>query len=120
MGEGFGMNRSPVPSPWRTKGLMHANIANFVRQDVRVSKRKPLLPVFEAVSNALDAINDRKSPGTIQVQVLRHPDQLDGGRGDPFGFIVRDNGIGFTKENIDSFDEIYSVKKLNRGGKGRG
>lgn len=100
--------------------MMHANIANFVRQDVRVSKRKPLLPVFEAVSNALDAIADQKSAGTIQVQVLRHPDQLDGGRGDPFAFIVKDNGIGFTKENIDSFDEIYSVKKLSQGGKGRG
>jgi hypothetical protein len=99
---------------------MHANIANFVRQDVRVSKRKPLLPVFEAVSNALDAITDRKRPGTIQVQVIRDPDQLDGGRGDPFAFIVKDNGIGFTKENIDSFDEIYSIKKLSQGGKGPG
>jgi Histidine kinase-, DNA gyrase B-, and HSP90-like ATPase len=114
------MTQPPVASVRRTKGMMHANIANFVRQDVRVSKRKPLLPVFEAVSNALDAITDRKSAGTIQVQVLRHPDQLDGGRGDPYGFIVKDNGIGFTKENIDSFDEIYSVKKLSRGGKGRG
>jgi hypothetical protein len=25
-----------------------------------------------------------------------------------------------TKENIDSFDEIYSIKKLHQGGKGRG
>ncbi len=100
--------------------MMHANIANFVRQDVRVSKRKPLLPVFEAVSNALDAITDRKSSGAIEVQVLRHPDLLEGGRGDPFSFIVKDNGIGFTKVNIDSFDEIYSVKKLSQGGKGRG
>src|SRR5947199_9668904 len=108
MDEGSGVNRSPVAPPWRTKRMLHANIANFVRQDVRVSKRKPLLPVFEAVSNGLDAIADRKSSGTIQVQVLRHPGQLDGSRGDPFGFIVKDNGIGFTKENIDSFDEIYS------------
>ena len=39
--------------------MIQANIANFVRQEVRVSKRKPLLPVFEAVSNALDAIAER-------------------------------------------------------------
>jgi hypothetical protein len=45
--------------------MMHANIANFVRQDVRVSKRRPLLPVFEAVSNALDAIDDGKGSGII-------------------------------------------------------
>src|ERR1700747_3130527 len=49
-----------------------ANIANFVRQEVRVPKTKPLLPVFEAVSNALDAIADRKGTGTVRVTVRRH------------------------------------------------
>ena len=36
---------------------MHANIANFVRQDVRVSKRKPLLPVFELLIEPSEAIS---------------------------------------------------------------
>jgi hypothetical protein len=43
--------------------MMQANIANFVRQEVRVSKRKPLLPILETVSNYLDAITDRRRRG---------------------------------------------------------
>jgi hypothetical protein len=100
--------------------MMQANIANFVRLEVRVSKRKPLLPIFEAVSNSLDAITDRKQPGTIRVTVLRHPELLDSDRGAPYAFIVEDNGIGFNDENMAAFDELYSDRKIRQGGKGRG
>ena len=83
------------------KGAHHeiqANIANFVRQDVRVPKTKPLLPVFEAVSNALDAIADGKGTGTVRVTVRRHRRLLDSGRGSPHSFIIEDDGIGFNNE----------------------
>jgi hypothetical protein len=100
--------------------MMQANIANFVRQEVRVSKRKPLLPIFEAVSNSLDAITDRRRRGTIRVTVLRVPELLDSSRGQPHTFIVEDNGIGFNHENIAAFDELYSERKIRHGGKGRG
>ena len=99
---------------------MQANIANFVRQEVRVSKRKPLLPIFEAVSNSLDAITDRRRRGTIRVTVLRVPELLDSSRGQPHTFIVEDNGIGFNHENMAAFDELYSERKIRHGGKGRG
>lgn len=102
------------------EGMMHANIANFVRQEVRVSKRKPLLPVFEAVSNALDAIADRKGAGTIRVTVLRDQSLVDPGRGDPHTIIIEDDGIGFNKDNIRSFNELYSERRILQGGKGRG
>jgi hypothetical protein len=100
--------------------MMQANIANFVRQDVRVSKRKPLLPVFEAVSNALDAIAERKGAGSIRVTVHRQPNILEPGRGTPHTFVVEDDGIGFTDENTAAFDELYSDRKIRQGGKGRG
>lgn len=99
---------------------MEANIANFVRQDVRVPKSKPLLPIFEAVSNSLDSIRDRSGKGTIRIKILREPDELDGTRGVPHSFIIEDDGIGFTQKNIDAFDQLYSDHKARHGGKGRG
>jgi hypothetical protein len=98
--------------------MMQANIANFVRQEVRVSKRKPLLPIFEAVSNSVDAITERKQPGTIRVTVLRQPELLDSSRGVPHTFIVEDNGIGFNNDNMGAFDELYSDRKIRQGVKG--
>ena len=56
---------------------MRANIANFVRQEIRIPKSKGLLPVFEAISNAVDAIQDTGRPGTVRVTILRHQ-ELDG------------------------------------------
>src|SRR6202030_2381936 len=82
---------------------------------LRVSKRKPLLPIFEAVSNSLDAIADRRRPGTIRVTVLRQPELLDSSRGAPHTFIVEDNGIGFNDENMAAFDELYSERKIRHG-----
>jgi hypothetical protein len=99
---------------------MQANIANFVRQEIRVPISKPLLPIFEAISNAVDAIRDRKGPGTIRVTVLRDHDLLAGKRGSPHTFTIEDDGVGFNDENIASFDELYSDRKAHRGGKGRG
>jgi hypothetical protein len=100
--------------------MIQANIANFVRQEVRVPKTTPLLPVFEAISNALDAIADGKGTGTVRVTVRRHRGLLDSGRGSPHSFIIEDDGIGFNDENIAAFDELYSIRKLRQGGKGRG
>jgi hypothetical protein len=99
---------------------LQANIANFVRQEIRVPKSRPLLPVFEAVSNALDAIADRGGNGAVSITVLRQPNTLDGRRGEPHTFIVEDDGIGFTGDNIAAFDQLYSDRKMLQGGKGRG
>ncbi len=103
------------------KGLL-VNIANFVRQEIRVPKSKPLLPVFEAVANSVDAIADPAGTGTgtIRVTVLRDPDLIEGQRGLPHTFIVEDDGVGFNDANMASFDELYSDTKMHQGGKGRG
>lgn len=36
------------------------------------------------------------------------------------GFVVKDNGIGFTKSNRDAFDTLYTEQKIADGGKGFG
>jgi hypothetical protein len=97
-----------------------ANIRNFVDQEVAVPKSGPLLPVFEAVHNALDAIAERGVDGDITISVERHPNETDGSRGAPFRFKVSDNGIGFNPANTESFNELFSIWKKPRGGKGRG
>jgi hypothetical protein len=52
--------------------------------------------------------------------VERHPNETDGSRGAPFRFKVSDDGIGFDVGNTESFNELFSVWKKPRGGKGRG
>lgn len=96
------------------------NIRNYIDQEVRVPRRTPLLPVFEAVHNALDAIVERGTQGTVSIRVERHPAETDGSRGAPFRFIVKDDGIGLDDDNTAGFDVLSSVRKKSRGGKGRG
>ena len=81
-----------------------------------------LIPLFEAVSNGLHAIEARweaQAPthGTIKINVLRRDD--DGGQA-IIGFEVVDNGIGLTDENWKSFRTSDSDFKISRGGKGVG
>lgn len=93
-----------------------------------------ILPLFEAVANAIHAIEDAKiSPeeGRISVQIVRDSQMrigFDEGRkrpgpeakGDIIGFIITDNGIGFTDENMESFLTLDSEHKADRGGRGVG
>ena len=100
---------------------MRVNLRNYIRQDVRVPRTQGLLPVFEAISNSLDAIVDRGvNAGEVVVKIIRHPDQIDGALGAPKDFIIEDNGNGFNDDNLDSFCEAFSDRKLKIGGKGRG
>lgn len=84
-----------------------------------MAKGRPLLPVFEAVSNAIDAITDAGGRGQITIKVDRLT-ELDGSRGEVTGFVVEDDGVGFTFDNARSFGRLFSDWKRSRGGKGRG
>ncbi|MDD2859439.1 MAG: hypothetical protein PHT60_14775 [Acidiphilium sp.] len=80
-----------------------------------------LIPLFEAVSNGLHAIEarwntDAVKSGKIGIQVLREPDE----EGSIIGFEVIDNGIGLTPANWKSFRTSDSDFKISRGGKGVG
>ena len=93
-----------------------------------------MLPLFEAVSNSIHAIEDAAIPaheGRIAVQIVRdgqralsfEPGTTRPGpeaKGDIIGFKVSDNGIGFNDANIESFLTLDSEYKASRGGRGVG
>ena len=97
---------------------------------IRDFKAKPLMPVFEALVNSIQAIEDRFagdwSKGCIRIIIHRNttvPDlPAEGFRREPdiVGFEIVDNGIGFTDVNYDSFKIVASKYKADKGGKGIG
>lgn len=79
-------------------------------------------PLVELIVNAIQAIDEKGSDnGLVEVEVLRNgeTDMIDRLEGVD-GFIVKDNGIGFTKSNRDAFDTLYTEQKITDGGKGFG
>lgn len=104
---------------------LHSDVIGQVaRLPLKPSEGNALLPLFEAVSNSLHAINERfgddghAEKGRIDIDVLRT--ELEDGRTPVTGFIVRDNGIGLNKENFSSFCTPFSQHKIKKGGKGVG
>lgn len=93
-----------------------------------------LLPVFEAVSNSIHAIEDAGVPtqeGRIIVRINRDPQSTIGfdqgsrrpgpdAKGDIVGFTISDNGVGFNDANMASFRTLDSEYKASRGGRGVG
>lgn len=102
---------------------IRVNIANQVRQTTVLAWR-PLLPLFEAVMNSLQAISEAKlpatAPGRVTVEVVRNSQQLDLDVPPITGFRITDNGVGLDDNNYDSFNTAFSPHKLSRGGKGLG
>jgi hypothetical protein len=107
---------------------MNTDVLGKVREK-RLSHRDSLLPLFEAVVNSIHAIEDlnrtNTTQGIIDITVIRSPqtelNSEDGEKLRPIiDFYIKDNGIGFTKENYESFDYANSTYKLERGGKGLG
>lgn len=79
-------------------------------------------PIVETVVNAIEAIDAAKvDPGLVVITIHRTPQQdFDSNESKIFNISVRDNGIGFTDLNRDSFDTLYSDLKIKQGGKGFG
>ncbi|QTP34468.1 hypothetical protein B7759_03077 [Burkholderia glumae] len=89
---------------------MLTNIQGLVdRLDLAPSKG--LMPLFEAVSNAMDAIEEKSgSPagGNIRIRLLAADDLVARADDDTLvidGFEITDDGVGFTDANIASFGE---------------
>lgn len=81
--------------------------------------KNTLYPLFEAVMNSIHAIEERFgkdqiSKGLVEIIIVRDEDE------EYAGFQIRDNGVGFTKKNLESFQMMDSSKKLSIGGKGIG
>ena len=85
-----------------------------------------LLPVFEAVVNSIQAIQERNASekGKITVTVKRANTQQKkmGFASDEkiIGFEIEDNGIGFNDINMDSFLTSETTYKMEKGCKGVG
>jgi hypothetical protein len=89
-----------------------------------LSLSKPLLPLFEAILNSIEAIEDAgTSPGKIDVCVSREENLPSDGDRTPgliSGFTIIDNGVGFDERNFDSFQTSDTRYKASRGAKGVG
>ena len=93
----------------------------------RLSYNNTLLPLFEAVVNSIQAIEEGSSTkiGIIEIDIIRStqakiefaktetlPEIVD--------FQIKDNGIGFNETNFESFNFAHSTYKFAKGGKGIG
>ena len=97
------------------------DLANQVRQ-TSLPAWKPLLPLFEAVMNAIQAIRDANlsaaTQGQIVIEVERENTLFEEAMPAITGFTIKDNGIGLDDENFDLFNTAYTPHKLEFGGKG--
>ena len=95
-------------------------------------KSEPLFPMFEAVVNSIQAIDERfdgdvNSAGKIEIEIVRKREfqqEFDGWSGKKelpiVSFRITDNGIGFNDANLRSFRTIASTYKIEKGCKGMG
>lgn len=86
-------------------------------------KTTPLLPLYEAIINSIQSIEDAQiSNGKIEIIVERDKQMnlFNQWETDIENIIIVDNGIGFDDENYNSFDTYASEYKIQKGCKGVG
>lgn len=86
------------------------------------SKSNVYTPIIEAIVNSIQSIISKKNEnGKIEI-ILHRENTLEFENSIPNikTIEIRDNGLGFTQENRDSFDTFYSELKKEIGGKGFG
>ncbi len=88
---------------------------------------KALHPLFEAVVNSIEAIEERGAGrGHIDIYIERDQkqeafEQLADGVDKPIiGFRIEDDGIGFDERNFNAFQTSDTTYKEDKGGKGVG
>lgn len=91
-----------------------------------------LFPVFEAIVNSIQAIHERKmnDRGRITIRIVREigdqyhlPNENDSIKKEKAklkNFEIEDDGVGFNKNNFESFKKLDSTYKKKIGGKGIG
>lgn len=107
------------------------SLAGRVR-NTTLPKSHALLPLLEAVVNGLQAIDARGDDigqGRLKVTIERSAQEaFDFGPSSPgraplkpiIGFIVEDNGVGFTPDNMSSFETLDTDFKASLGCRGIG
>ena len=103
--------------------FLKTNLAGKVK-NLPHFKSEALLPLFEAVINAIQAIQEQRNvaSGEIAIHVIREKQAMLGNFDIPKinGFTIIDNGVGFNSINYDSFETSDTTHKLALGGKGVG
>lgn len=90
-------------------------------RNTRLPRSKPLLPVFEAVMNGFQAIEEtERADGEIEVILEREPTTDDTRPAAVAAVTVVDNGVGFTAENLEAFNTVDTLRRAAAGGKGLG
>lgn len=104
---------------------MLANIKGLVDR-LELSPAKAMMPLFEAISNAIDAIEEHNNGfinHSIRIRLIAVNDLASQGGDETFvvdGFEIRDDGVGFDDKNLASFKEAHTLSKVKVGGKGVG
>ena len=104
---------------------MLANIKGLVDR-LELSQAKAMMPLFEAISNAIDAIEEHKDgfpKHSIRIRLIAAHDLAHQGGDEVLvldGFDISDDGVGFDDGNLASFQEAHTLSKVKVGGKGVG
>jgi hypothetical protein len=104
---------------------MLANIKGLVDR-LELSQAKAMMPLFEAISNAIDAIEEHRdgfSGHSICIRLIAAHDLAYEGGDEVLvldGFDIFDDGVGFDDGNLASFQEAHTLSKVKVGGKGVG
>ncbi|BCT67657.1 ATP-binding protein [Nitrosospira sp. NRS527] len=104
---------------------MLANIKGLVDR-LELSQAKAMMPLFEAISNAIDAIEEHQngfSNHLVRIRLVATQDLAHQGGDDVLvfdGFDITDDGVGFDDANLASFQEAHTLSKVKVGGKGVG
>lgn len=110
-------------------GLRHSFTGRVRNFNLPPTAGNCMMPVFEAVTNALYAIQERypdtwADEGVIKIEVLRHrPDaNIDAPpeRQQVTGFVITDNGIGLDDELFGHFRELDTEYRASKKGRGIG
>lgn len=83
------------------------------------SPKNTLQPMFEALMNSIQAIEERFGKNRLSSGVI-DIEMTENSAGSYTGFIITDNGIGLDADNMISFRKSDSMKKVKFGGKGVG
>lgn len=95
-------------------------------RNTNLALNQSLMPVFEAVVNSIHAIEERglaMEDGKIVLNIEReYPNLVDDTHvlPDITGFKIEDNGCGFNNVNYQSFSELDSEHKADKGCRGVG
>ena len=94
--------------------------------NVKLGKSRCLFPLFEAIINSIHALEEATNEDKkIEIRIERDQSQKQLFDEEPTnfpisGFVIVDNGVGFTDHHFRSFCKSDTTEKLARGGKGVG